>query len=429
MSRYYFIIIFLTISLTSCAQKGTTLEDIKYKIFNISQQTKADNADKYALIALDAYDHQDYETASEYFEKLYDISDEKSYILEAIKSAVLLKDYDRIKELLQKAQEKLNDDTAINRYLVAYYIDQKEIQKADKILQKLLLDHPNDQDYELAALVAKAKSDTKKAASLYQKAYSIKHNPHTLLLYANLLLQENKTDQAIRVLETHTRLYGCQRTICTALIKIYTKNQDLNELGTIYKKLYFKTKAPLYANALLELYGYQKDYNSAISFLKETKFDDTILLDIYTEKKDYQKAYKLAQKLYKKTNDPLFLAKSAVLEYESTSYKSPQMIKRVLEKFKQSIYKLDEPIYYNYYAYLLIDHDIDIQKGLELVKKALKVEPKSLFYIDTQAWGYYKLHQCKKAYDLLKPYEKDQSQKEIVEHLEKIKKCIKEKTK
>ena len=429
MSRYHFIILFLTITLTSCAQKSTSLEDFKYKIFNISEQTKADNADKYALIAMDAYDHQDYQTASDYFEKLYDITDDKSYMLEAIKSAVLLKDYDRIKNLLQKAQEKINDDVAINRYLVAYYIDQKEIQKADKILEKLLANHPNAQDFELAALVAKSKGEPAKAKTLYQKAYSLKHNPHTLLLYADLLLQENKTDEAIRLLETHTQLFGCQHSICTALIKIYTKTQDLNALGIIYKKLYSKTKDPIYANALLELYAYQKDYNKAIYFLKKTKFDDTILLDIYTEKKDYKKAYKLAQQLYKKTNDPLFLAKSAVLEYESTPVKSPKMLKKVLKEFEQSVYRLDKALYYNYYAYLLIDHDIDVDKGLELVKKALKVEPKSLFYIDTQAWGYYKKHKCKKAYELLKPYEQDQFQKEIVEHLEKIKKCIKDKTK
>ena len=74
---------------------------------------------------------------------------------------------------------------------------------------------------------------------------------------------------------------------------------------------------------------------------------------------------------------------------------------------------------------MLIDHDIDVEKGIELVQKALKAEPDSLYYIDTLAWGYYKLGKCKDAYTLLKPYESDRSQPEVIEHLEKIKACLK----
>ena len=98
----------------------------------------------------------------------------------------------------------------------------------------------------------------------------------------------------------------------------------------------------------------------------------------------------------------------------------------MIAKFEKSVYQLDDALYYNYYAYLLIDHNIDIPKGIELVKKALALEPDSLFYIDTLAWGYYKEGKCDEAYRLMKPYE-NEKEPEIVEHIEKIKQCLKEK--
>ncbi len=429
MSRYYFIIFFLTITLSSCAQKSAPLYLQEYKTINATLPNKSEKADAYVLIAMDAYDHQEYATSSRFFEKLYDITDEKEYILEALKSAVMLKDYDRIKLLLEKAKGKLGDDPSISRYFVAYYIDKKEYAKADKILQKLITKKPNEQDYELAALIAKSKGNRQQAKRYYQKAYELKHDGHSLLLLADILLKENKSDEAIRLLESHTRMYGCSKIVCTALIKIYTKTQDLKALAEIYKKLYQTTKDPLYAKSLIELYAYQKDYRNAILFLKKTKFDDEILLEIYTAKKDYKRGYRLAQKLYHDTGDLEFLAKSAILEYEGSKNKSKKLLKDVLKKFEDSVYQINRPLFYNYYAYLLIDHDINVNKGLKLVQKALKEEPKSLFYIDTLAWGYYKKHQCQKAYKLLKPYESDQTQPEIIDHIDKIKQCIKDKTK
>ena len=429
MSRYYFIIFFLTITLSSCAQKSAPLYLNEYKTINATLPNDSEKADAYFLIAMDAYDHKDYTTASRFFEKLYDVTHEKDYILESLKSAVMLKDYDRIKSLLEKAQDKLGDDPSINRYLVAYYIDRKEYAKADKILQKLITKEPNEQDYELAALIARNKGNISDAKIYYQKAYALKHDGHSLLLFADMLLQENKPDEAIRLLETHARMYGCDKIVCTGLIKIYTKTQDLKALASIYKKLYNTTKEPLYAKALIELYAYEKNYKDAISFLKKTKFDDEILLEIYTAKKDYKKGYRLAQKLYKDTGDKQFLAKSAILEYEGSKKKSKKLLKEVLKKFEDSVYQINRPLFYNYYAYVLIDHDIDVDKGLKLVKKALKEKPKSLFYIDTLAWGYYKKHQCQKAYELLKPYESDQTQPEIIDHIDKIKQCIKDKAK
>ncbi len=427
MSRYSFILITVLLGFVSCAQKPHSVLTDQIKIVNSAVKSDSARIDTYALIAMDAYERGDYKTASLFFEKLYDLDPQKEYLVDAIKAASIAKEYERIKKLIEKGKGEFGDDKFINRYLVAYYLEKGKSEKAKEIVTKLLQKAPEPKDFELAAVIATMEGDLSGARKYYQKAYKIDHSPHVALALAEILRKQNESDRAVRLLETHTRIYGCDKALCSALIKIYTAKQDLRALESIYKKLYRTTQEPLYANALLELYVYQKNFDAAVAFLKKYKLSEETLLDIYTAKKDFANAYKTAMKLYHESGDLKFLARAAVLEYESTPKKSDKLLKSVLQKFEKSVYRLDNPLYYNYYAYLLIDHNIDVEKGLKLVQKALKAEPDSLFYIDTLAWGYYRLGKCEAAYKLLKPFEKEELQEEIADHIRQIKQCIKEK--
>ncbi len=76
------------------------------------------------------------------------------------------------------------------------------------------------------------------------------------------------------------------------------------------------------------------------------------------------------------------------------------VLKSVIKKFEDVLTVLDNHVYQNYLGYILIDFDVDINKGgLDFVNKALeKAPPNNLAYIDSLAWGgQYKLKQCKKS--------------------------------
>ena len=96
----------------------------------------------------------------------------------------------------------------------------------------------------------------------------------------------------------------------------------------------------------------------------------------------------------------------------------------MLEKVVENI---DNHIYENYLAYILIDFNINVSKGVTLVKKALVQEPNNLAYIDTLAWGQYKLKNCKEANKQMKRVvdEIGLNDEEIKLHWEKIKECKK----
>jgi tetratricopeptide (TPR) repeat protein len=65
-------------------------------------------------------------------------------------------------------------------------------------------------------------------------------------------------------------------------------------------------------------------------------------------------------------------------------------------------------------AYLLIDHDINVNEGLKLINRALEIEPDNPYYLDTKGWGLHKqgkdsvaLELLNKAWDLSLFYEHD----------------------
>jgi len=95
---------------------------------------------------------------------------------------------------------------------------------------------------------------------------------------------------------------------------------------------------------------------------------------------------------------------------------------------EQAIKKLDNPLYENYLGYLYIEHNINVSRGIELVKKALEKEPDSPYYLDSLAWGYYKLHKCKDAWKIIHKvyYELGLKDPEIQFHLQKIQQCLKD---
>ena len=104
-----------------------------------------------------------------------------------------------------------------------------------------------------------------------------------------------------------------------------------------------------------------------------------------------------------------------------------KVLNDVIFKFDKVLLVTNNHIYENYLAYILIDFDVNVKKGIALVKKALKEEPNNLAYIDTLAWGEYKLKNCQEANKQMKRVvdEIGLNDEEIKLHWEKIKECKK----
>ena len=423
MSRYYTFIIFI-LFFTGCAVKSAS-DFVAPTLRANAPNIHYNKADLYQLYALDAQYREDYAGASRYFEKLYNIDKNPLYIQEAIRNRILLKDYKEIKRLLDDALVAYPDDTLLQRYAAAYHIDMHHYKKAQKILKKLIKLENNPSDKALLASTQLGLGQTKKALRYYQNAYKKKKNARTLIPLVNLLYYDmGKKSRAKKLLNSHIDFIGCDEAICYKLLEIYQKERDTKGLVKTAEKLYAKTGKIAFANMILEIYSYEKDYDGAIAFLEKSKVDDGALLELYVLKKNFKKAATLAKKLYNDTQDLHFLAQMAMIEYEShDDGKDPKVLKSVQKKFEKVIKTLDDPSYNNFYGYILIDHELDIPKGIALIQKALQKAPNAPYYIDSLAWGYYKKGECQKAYDTIYPIMMMVKEPEITGHYEKIKAC------
>ena len=176
---------------------------------------------------------------------------------------------------------------------------------------------------------------------------------------------------------------------------------------------------------LLVKYLAKNNVGNAINFLEENKEEDEILLNLYKITNQPQKAYDLLGNLFGRTNNLDYLAQQAIIQFEMAEDKR-KILDEVIPKFER-VLVTNNSIYQNYLAYIYIDFDINIKRGLLLVKKALAQDSNNLAYLDTLAWGEYKVKNCKEALKQMKKVvdEVGLDDAEIKLHWQKIKECKK----
>ena len=389
--------------------------------------------DAYILFALRAEQLRDYESASELFNDLYEKSDKKEYLYRSLQNSIAAKKNAKVIEKVDDITAGKLDDFILIRIRIVALIQMQKFVEAKNLALELVAVTKDVDDYILLSdiYIKLKKFDT--ALKYLESAYTRDYNEKILdkmsiILYVNL---QRKKD-AIAQLETHTRVHGCSKLVCMRLIGFYSNENNVDGLLSTYLRLYKLNKDEAISKRIIQIYGYKKEYVKLIGFLEDSGSDDDLLLQLYINSKNYKKASPLADKLYKKIGDINYLGQSAIFDYESVANKNDKaMQKRVIKKLKEVIKTQENPLYLNYLGYLLIDHKLDVKQGMKYVRRALRVEPKSAFYLDSLAWGYYKLGNCKEAYKIIKKVTKLEGgdDKEVLSHFKQIKKCVNKKVK
>jgi len=372
-----------------------------------------------------------FEKSREVYSKLYDATGKKEYLFKEVSSSIYGNTH--ISESLKKLKawsDAHPDDLAGRRLLLALYMNVKSFDEAAKIGNDILKHSDKDSDLELAANPYLFSGDYKKGAELLQKLYRKTKNENVLMRIAAIEAQYlHQPKKAIQLLETHRRMQDASANIYKMLIDLYIKEQNIDQVLETYKALYEKEPKDEYLSKIIEIYVYNRDYGSLIKFLENNHANDEILYDLYKKEKQYKKAIKLSETFYLADNNPRWLAEKAILLYEAAEKKDdPEMLKQVTSLFDEALkLGVDDSIYLNYYGYTLIDKGINVDRGIELVEKALKQQPENSYYLDSLAWGYFKKGECLKAYTTMEKVvaKEGTEEPEIKEHWEKIQKCQK----
>ncbi len=427
------IVILLSFLFCGCVQLQSTLidkkllkKDFKYKKFS--------KEDRYIMFALEYNRIGKKEEARELFLKLYQESLKEEYLFEYIKSSFEIKKYDDVISIIEQNRKQISRyETKILKLYILTLSKKRDYKKAQSIAKELLEKEAIESNYELLGIILLQKEEYKEAKKLFWRVYKNSSSITSLLNLTNIMyVHLDEKIEAINLLEAYTKLNGCNNLVCSKLLGFYQEQKNIDGVIDVLKKTYNNLKSSSNDFALNKVYKLLmyylegKDINEAISFLETSKYDDDKLLNLYRNSFQYDKAYELAKKLYDKKGNIDYLAQIAIIEFERAEDKR-KVLDDVIKKFEDVLVVLDNHVYQNYLGYILIDFDIDIKKGLLFINKALAQAPNNLAYLDSLAWGQYKLKQCKEAYKNMKKVVDSTglNDKEIRTHWEKIKECNK----
>lgn len=415
----YLVVFFLLLAFSGCSlTPNISLADNK-KTF--------EEEDKIIFMALRAQELKNYDLSAKLFNTLYLKSSKKEYLYHSLRNNLTAKKYETVVKRVDKITSGSFDDFNLIRLKIIALINLGELELAKTISILLVQESGEINDYIVVSeiYVSLKKYDT--ALKYLESAYAKDFNEKVLdrlsvILYVNL---DRKKD-AVAQLESHSLIHGCSKLICNRLLGFYSDENNIDGLLSTYLRLYEIDKDEKIAEKIIQIYGYKKDYVKLMTFLENSSSDDKLLLQLYIQAKNYKKAAIQADKIYKDTLEIDYLGQNAIFEYESAKNKNDiQIQNKVINKLKRVVKVDDNALYLNYLGYLLIDHDIDVKFGMEYIQRALKQQPNSAYYLDSKAWGYYKLGKCLKAEELILKVMKLEGgdEPEVLEHYEKIKKC------
>lgn len=396
-----------------------------------NEKTKIDE-NLYILKALMAVDSAKHDEATAIYKKLYEETKKPAYLKEALKFAFFTNsaEFDGI---MQLAEKNLKDDTDFLRIKGASLMNTNRLDEARKVMETLVKKESKPRNHIMLGTILSMQNNNEEALKQFKIVYEKDKSDENLLRMVEFLYNKmGKKNEALSYLETSRRINGCSVHVCLTLIDLYMQDGKLNDTIEIYENLYEATKEKEYLNKAVGVYAYQKNYEGATKFLQKYNHNDNLLMEMWAIMGEHDKAYSKAKELFDKSFNLDYQAKMAIYQYERDAKNlSEESLKQIIHNFEKSAVKLDDAIYLNYYGYLLIDHDIDVKKGIELVEKALAKEPNSVYYLDSLAWGLYKIGECQRADEVMGKTLHDSEfidSTEAKEHIRLIKECLQKKS-
>lgn len=390
------------------------------------------------LEAADIYDRLYKQTKDIYFLKQIALAKSQAGSIELAVEAA--KQYQTLSKNL--------DDVDTNLIIAEDHIRKKQYNLAIILLEKNIAINPSLHTHYVLSNLYLQENMPKKAVKHFISVYDDPMSSGTKLKLEALnqivaiYLKLKEVDNALHYLNMYIADNEYSLNLQT-FFPIYAKANKLDMLQENLAKRFHDDKSLENARMLVAILAQLKHYDEAIKLLKENKSllgndGEEMLMQVYVEHGDFKSASKIASKLYAQTKKAELLGLSAVYEYEAIESKNKQTLKPIINTLKDMLTKRTEELkeakenlskndafFYNFLGYLMIIHDFNIDEGMQYVSKALAIEPTSIEYLDSLAWGFYKKGDCKQAketFELISP-DKLQDIPELIEHSKAIREC------
>ncbi len=374
-------------------------------------------------------EYKAYENSYQVYKKLYDDTGAEIYLFKEATAALMSRNHILESITRLKRWDKVNPNRIeVRRLLIPLYLTARQVKNATIEAEILLEQSKEPMDLDLASNSFLYAGKFQRALDLLSRVYETVPREEILLRMVEIMDEfTGERKKAIQLLETHRRMNIVSHDVYVKLLLLYQKEKDINGILETYKAVYQQDNDQKYLTKIIDAYIYKRDLDGAIAFLEADQSRNDILYELYKTKKYFSKALALVDKLYEEDKNSKWIAEKGVLIFENAEDKNDKkMIQDVLSHFEKAIaLGNDDSIYLNYYGYTLIDKEVDVKKGIDVIENALIQQPDNIYYLDSLAWGYYKQRKCDKAYKLMKRVvdEEGLEEAEIIEHWDAIRQC------
>ncbi len=374
-------------------------------------------------------EYKAYENSYQAYKKLYDDTGAEIYLFKEATSSLMSRTH--ILESITRLKiwdTKNPDRIEVRRLLIPLYLTIRQVKNATIEAEHLLEQSKEPMDLDLASNSFLYSGNFKRALELLTRVYETVPREEILLRMTEIMDEfTGERKKAIQLLETHRRMNIVSNDVYIKLLTLYQKEKNIDGILETYKALYMQDNDQQYLMKIIDAYVYKRDIDGAIVFLEKDQSRNDILYELYKTKKYFSKALALVDELYNEDKNSKWIAEKGVLLFENSEDKNDKkMIEDVISHFEKAIeLGNDDSIYLNYYGYTLIDKEVNVKKGIDVIENALIQQPDNIYYLDSLAWGYYKVRDCDKAYKLMKRVvdEEGLEEEEIIEHWDAIRQC------
>ena len=275
------------------------------------------------------------------------------------------KDYHKAVELYKNFAKKMEgkDKVSVLKYLGNIQVSMEDYDNASITFEEVLMLAPEDTlNYYSAGYLNELAGKSEKALIIYNDALKLQPNFASIIKRVSVIyLLDNQSEKSLKVLANIDEI---ERDIdyYRLIAESYMQEEQSKKAVTVLNE---GLKSNPTSDEIL--------YSLAIAYDKLNKREDSI--------NSIKKAYEL----------------------------SP-----------------DNPIYQNFLGYMYVLDKINLDEAIVLITSALEKDPDNAAYLDSLGWAYFMKKKYKKAYSYIeRAAELAPDEKEIVDHLEEIKKKLK----
>ncbi len=412
---------------TALAESYWNLGKAEKAEFHLKQALELDSADVQAreLLANHYVLQKRYELARVQFERLA-IQEPKnaSYRVALAELAKVNQDFESVIDSYRKAFEL--DQTRLDYLETAgkFSLRIGKHETAEAIYQQLILIEPDHPPYlkTYIELVLHLKHYNEGINILRELNTSYGVSPRRLAQIGLLAFKLKSMDEAFDALNQATRLDPDNPDYEAILIDMFMETAEYDSVN-IYSDKYiiqFPDDPRGYINRALSAMNLN-DNETAVNILRPVSetfsgvFSVQYVLGLgYNRKRDY-------------TNAETFFQNAALIQPHSRQVKhSLAILFDTIKNWEKSdsiyveLIKSDstDAQAYNNFAYSLVERETQLDRALEMVEKAVDLEPKNSAYLDTMGWIYFKLNEYKKALKFISDsIELDEKNPVVLEHL------------